>query len=103
MLQPPVLPEHDEAGRPMTRRNARIVAEYLHEAGWSERTIGAGTTNGGDYGRPHRGRDSQDCRAEAEAGGGRGAKPFASWNLRTPTLADLRERMAALIRDLPRA
>jgi hypothetical protein len=51
----------------MTRRNARIVAEYLHEE-WSERTIGAGTANGGDYGRPHRGRDSQDCRAEAEAG-----------------------------------
>jgi hypothetical protein len=28
-------------GRPMTRRNARIVAEYLHEAGWRKRTIGA--------------------------------------------------------------
>ena len=30
-------------------------------------------------------------------------KPFASWKSRTPTLDDLRERMAALIRDLPRA
>jgi len=66
---------HDEAGRPTTRRNPRIVAEYLHKAGWRECTIGAGTTNGGDYGRPHRGRDSRDCHAEAEAGGGRGAHP----------------------------
>jgi hypothetical protein len=30
-------------------------------------------------------------------------KPFTSWKSRTPTLDDLRERMAALIRDLPRA
>ena len=30
-------------------------------------------------------------------------KPFASWKSRTPTFDDLRERMAALIRDLPRA
>jgi hypothetical protein len=30
-------------------------------------------------------------------------KPFASWKSRTPTLDDLRERTAALIRDLPRA
>jgi hypothetical protein len=30
-------------------------------------------------------------------------KPFASWKSRTPTLDDLRERMAALIRGLPRA
>jgi hypothetical protein len=31
------------SGRPMTRRNARIVAEYLREAGWRERAIGAAT------------------------------------------------------------
>jgi hypothetical protein len=30
-------------GEPMTRRNARIVAEYLREAGWRERAIGAAT------------------------------------------------------------
>jgi hypothetical protein len=30
-------------GRPMTRRNARIVAEYLREAGWQEHAIGAAT------------------------------------------------------------
>jgi hypothetical protein len=30
-------------------------------------------------------------------------KPFALWKSRTPTFDDLRERMAALIRDLPRA
>src|ERR1700683_5602766 len=30
-------------------------------------------------------------------------KPFTSWKSRTPTFDDLRERMAALIRDLPRA
>jgi hypothetical protein len=29
------------AGRPMTRRNARIVAEYLREAGWGEGAIDA--------------------------------------------------------------
>jgi hypothetical protein len=103
MLRPPVLPRtqqppgrgcswrlaaarlpHDEAGRPMTRRNPRIVAEYLHKAGWRERTIGAGTTNGGDYGRPHRGRDSRDCHAEAEAGGGRGAHPRGTRRLPKP-------------------
>ena len=27
-------------GRPMTRKNARIVAEYLREAGWREHAIG---------------------------------------------------------------
>jgi hypothetical protein len=32
-----------ETGEPMTRRNARIVAEYLREAGWRERSIGAAT------------------------------------------------------------
>ena len=32
-----------ETGEPMTRRNARIVAEYLREAGWRERAIGAAT------------------------------------------------------------
>ena len=30
--------------RPMTRRNARLVAEYLREAGWRARAIGAATT-----------------------------------------------------------
>jgi hypothetical protein len=30
-------------------------------------------------------------------------KPLTSWKSCTPTLDDLRERMAALIRDLPRA
>jgi hypothetical protein len=30
-------------GRPLTRRNARIVAEYLREAGWREHAIGAAT------------------------------------------------------------
>ena len=32
-----------ETGEPMTRRNARIVAEYLREAGWQEHAIGAAT------------------------------------------------------------
>ena len=32
-----------ETGEPMTRRNVRIVAEYLREAGWQEHTIGAAT------------------------------------------------------------
>jgi hypothetical protein len=32
-----------ETGRPMTWRKARIVAEYLREAGWREGTIGAAT------------------------------------------------------------
>jgi hypothetical protein len=31
----------------MTRRNARIVAKYLREAGWQERAIGAATTHTG--------------------------------------------------------
>ena len=30
-------------GRAMTRNNARIVAEYLREAGWGEGAIGATT------------------------------------------------------------
>ena len=29
-----------ETGEPMTRRNVRIVAEYLREAGWREHAIG---------------------------------------------------------------
>jgi hypothetical protein len=33
----------------MTRRNARIVAEYLREAGWRERAIGAATGQTGAY------------------------------------------------------
>ena len=32
-------------GRPLTRRNARIVAEYLREAGWRKRAIGAATAH----------------------------------------------------------
>ena len=32
--------------KPMTRNNARIVAEYLREAGWRERAIGAATMLG---------------------------------------------------------
>jgi hypothetical protein len=34
-------------GRPMTRRNARIVSEYLREAGWGEGAIDAATTPAG--------------------------------------------------------
>ena len=34
-------------GRPMTRRNARIVAEYLREAGWGEGAIDAATAPAG--------------------------------------------------------
>ena len=34
-------------GRPVTRKNARIVAEYLREAGWRERSIGAATEQTG--------------------------------------------------------
>jgi hypothetical protein len=33
--------------RPMTRRNARIVAEYLREAGWGEGAINAATAQAG--------------------------------------------------------
>ena len=36
--------------RPMTRRNARIVAEYLREAGWGEGAIGAATAQAGATG-----------------------------------------------------
>ena len=39
-----------ETGEPMTRRNARIVAEYLREAGWRERAIGAATAQAGTIG-----------------------------------------------------
>jgi hypothetical protein len=35
--------------RPMTRRNARIVAEYLREAGWGEGAIGAATAQAGAH------------------------------------------------------
>jgi hypothetical protein len=34
-------------GRPLTRRNVRIVAEYLREAGWQEYAIGAVTAQAG--------------------------------------------------------
>jgi hypothetical protein len=37
-----------ETGAPMTQNNARIIAEYLHEAGWRERAIGAATKPGPD-------------------------------------------------------
>jgi hypothetical protein len=33
----------------MTRRNARIVAEYLREAGWGEGAIGAATAQAGAH------------------------------------------------------
>jgi hypothetical protein len=36
-----------KTGEPMTRRNARIVAEYLREAGWREHAIGAATAQTG--------------------------------------------------------
>jgi hypothetical protein len=38
-----------ETGEPMTRKDARIVAEYLREAGWRERAIGAATAQTGAY------------------------------------------------------
>jgi hypothetical protein len=41
-------------GRPMTRRNARIVAEYLREAGWMERAIDAATSDARATPRPPR-------------------------------------------------
>jgi hypothetical protein len=34
--------------KPMTRSNARIVSEYLREAGWGEGAIGAATKPGPD-------------------------------------------------------
>jgi hypothetical protein len=34
--------------KPMTRNNARIVAEYLREAGWGERAICAAGKSGAD-------------------------------------------------------
>ena len=36
-------------GRPMTRRNARIVAEYLREAEWGEGAINAATAQAGAH------------------------------------------------------
>jgi hypothetical protein len=50
-----------ETGEPMTRSNARIVGEYLREAGWREHAIGAATKSGADL----------------ESSGGTAAK---SWN-----------------------
>jgi len=38
-----------ETGRPMTPKNVRIVSEYLREAGWRERAIGAATAQTGVY------------------------------------------------------
>jgi hypothetical protein len=37
------------AGRPMTPKNTRIVAEYLREAGWGEGAIGAATARASAY------------------------------------------------------
>jgi hypothetical protein len=37
-------------GRPLTRRNARIIAEYLREAGWQEHAIAAATAQAGATG-----------------------------------------------------
>jgi hypothetical protein len=39
-----------ETGEPMTRKDARIVAEYLREAGWDEGAIGAATAQAGTIG-----------------------------------------------------
>jgi hypothetical protein len=36
-----------ETGEPMTRRNTRIVAEYLREARWQEHAIHAATAQAG--------------------------------------------------------
>ena len=36
-----------ETGEPITLRNARVVAEYLREAGWQKREIGAATAQAG--------------------------------------------------------
>ena len=38
-----------ETGEPMTRRNARIVAEYLREAGWQEYAIRSATAQAGAH------------------------------------------------------
>jgi Xaa-Pro aminopeptidase len=38
-----------ETGEPMMRKNARIVAEYLREAGWGEGAIGAATAQAGAH------------------------------------------------------
>jgi hypothetical protein len=37
-------------GRPMTRRNVRIVTEYLREAGWREHAIGEAMAQAGATG-----------------------------------------------------
>jgi hypothetical protein len=39
-----------ETGKPMTQRNARLVAEYLREAGWGEGAIGAAMAQAGAIG-----------------------------------------------------
>jgi hypothetical protein len=41
-----------ETGEAMTQGNARIVAEYLREAGWRERAISAATAQAGRHFRP---------------------------------------------------
>jgi len=38
-----------ETDEPMTRRNARIVAEYLREAGWQEFAIRSATAQAGAH------------------------------------------------------
>ena len=39
-----------ETGEPMTRKDARIIAKYLREAGWDEGAIGAATAQAGIIG-----------------------------------------------------
>jgi hypothetical protein len=38
-----------ETGEPITLKNARVVAEYLREAGWGEGAIGAATAQAGAH------------------------------------------------------
>jgi hypothetical protein len=46
-------------GRPMTRRNTRIVAEYLREAGWGEDWCGHGASRcpWGTFAKPDSGNE----------------------------------------------
>ena len=53
-----------ETGEPMTRRNARIVAEYLREAGWQEYAIRSATAQAGARKAiGHLSRSTASCRA----------------------------------------
>ena len=51
-----------------------VAASRTLDKGDRDRSIGA-ATSGRYYDRPYRGRDSRNCHAEAEAGGGGGAHP----------------------------